>query len=74
MHGNIWFPTKPVKSNMMARFAEFGIEVDSADPRLDKLIRTVKEREFEGWALTQRRPVSNSWRVVRLVRCRNTLP
>ena len=38
------------KSNMMARFAEFGIDVDAADPRLDKLIRTVKEREFEGWA------------------------
>ncbi|HAG25054.1 MAG TPA: citramalate synthase, partial [Alphaproteobacteria bacterium] len=38
------------KSNMMARFAEFGIEVDAADPRLDKLIRVVKEREFDGWA------------------------
>jgi 2-isopropylmalate synthase len=38
------------KSNMMARFAEFGIEIDAADPRLDTLIRVVKEREFEGWA------------------------
>ena len=38
------------KSNMMARFAEFGIEIDAADPRLDALIRVVKEREFEGWA------------------------
>ena len=38
------------KSNMMARFAEFGIEVDAADPRLDKVIRVVKEREFDGWA------------------------
>ena len=38
------------KSNMMARFAEFGIEIDSADPRLETLIRVVKEREFEGWA------------------------
>ena len=38
------------KSNMMARFAEFGIEVDASDPRLDKLIRVVKEREFDGWA------------------------
>ena len=38
------------KSNMMARFAEFGIEIDNDDPRLDNLIRVVKEREFEGWA------------------------
>ena len=38
------------KSNMMARFAEFGIEVEADDPRLDKLIRVVKEREFDGWA------------------------
>jgi len=38
------------KSNMMARFAEFGIEVAADDPRLDKLIRVVKEREFDGWA------------------------
>ncbi|MGB1872703.1 MAG: citramalate synthase [Candidatus Puniceispirillaceae bacterium] len=38
------------KSNMMARFAEFGIEIDNADPRLETLIRVVKEREFEGWA------------------------
>ena len=38
------------KSNMMARFAEFGIEIANDDPRLDNLIRVVKEREFEGWA------------------------
>ena len=38
------------KSNMLARFAEFGIEIDTADPRLETLIRVVKEREFEGWA------------------------
>ncbi len=38
------------KSNMMARFAEFGIEISNDDPRLDNLIGVVKEREFEGWA------------------------
>jgi len=38
------------KSNMMARFAEFGIDVDASDPRIDKLIQIVKEREFEGWS------------------------
>ena len=38
------------KSNMMARFAEFGIEISNDDPRLENLIGVVKEREFEGWA------------------------
>ena len=38
------------KSNMMARFAEFGIDVSPNDPRIDKLIQLVKDREFEGWA------------------------
>ena len=38
------------KSNMLARFAEFGIEIDFKDQRLDKLIAQVKEREYEGWA------------------------
>lgn len=38
------------KSNMLARFAEFGIEIDVKDQRLDKLIAQVKEREYKGWA------------------------
>ena len=35
---------------MLARFAEFGIEIDPKDPRLDRLIAVVKEKEYEGWA------------------------
>ena len=38
------------KSNMMARFAEFNIDISADDPRIDKLIADVKEREFAGWA------------------------
>ncbi len=38
------------RSNMLARFAEFGIDIDPKDPRLDRLIAVVKEKEFEGWA------------------------
>ena len=38
------------KSNMLERFAAFGIKVDPGDRRIDKLIRIVKEREFDGWA------------------------
>ncbi len=38
------------RSNMLARFADFGIDVCANDAQIDKLIRHVKEREFEGWA------------------------
>ena len=38
------------KSNVLARFAEVGIEIASDDSRLDKLIATVKEREHQGWS------------------------
>jgi 2-isopropylmalate synthase len=38
------------KSNILARFAEVGIEVDPKDSRLDGLITEVKDKEFNGWA------------------------
>ena len=38
------------KSNILARFKEVGIEINASDERLDTLIRTVKEREFQGWS------------------------
>ena len=38
------------KSNILARFAEVGIEIDPKDSRLDGLIGEVKEKEFHGWA------------------------
>ena len=39
------------KSNILARFAEVGIEdVDPKDSRLDGLIGEVKDKEFHGWA------------------------
>ncbi|MER2605432.1 MAG: citramalate synthase [Siculibacillus sp.] len=38
------------KSNLLAELARFGIEVDKADPRLDKLLAEVKEREARGFS------------------------
>ena len=38
------------RSNMLARFAMLGIEIDAKDERIDTLISVVKEKEFEGWA------------------------
>ena len=59
---------------MMARFAEFGIEISNDDPRLDNLIRVVKEREFEGWAFDSPKPVSSCWRAALLEKCRTISP
>jgi 2-isopropylmalate synthase len=38
------------RSNIMARFAEVGINIDAKDPRIEKLIREIKEREYHGWS------------------------
>ncbi len=38
------------RSNMLARFAQFNIEIDPKDERLETLITVVKEKEFEGWS------------------------
>ena len=38
------------RSNIMARFKEVGIEIDSKDARIEKLIAEVKQKEFLGWA------------------------
>ncbi|MGA0972682.1 MAG: alpha-isopropylmalate synthase regulatory domain-containing protein, partial [Candidatus Puniceispirillaceae bacterium] len=38
------------RSNMLARFAQFNIEIDPKDKRLDTLISVVKAKEFEGWS------------------------
>ena len=44
------FQIKQGKSNILARFAEVGIEIDPKDSRLDGLITEVKDKEFNGWA------------------------
>ena len=38
------------KSNLLAELARFGISVDKADPRLDKLLAEVNEREARGFS------------------------
>ncbi|MFD1701826.1 citramalate synthase [Methylopila henanensis] len=38
------------KSNLLAELARVGVEVDKADPRLDLLLATVKEREALGYS------------------------
>ena len=38
------------RSNILARFREIGFEVDPKDPKVNRLVEIVKEREFEGYA------------------------
>ncbi|ADZ71159.1 citramalate synthase [Polymorphum gilvum] len=38
------------KSNLLGELARLGVEVDKADPRLDRLLAEVKEREAAGYA------------------------
>ena len=38
------------RSNLLARLADIGIEVDAKDPRLARLLEDIKQREFLGYA------------------------
>ncbi|MBI1206250.1 MAG: citramalate synthase [Azospirillum sp.] len=38
------------RSNLLARFREIGLEIDPNDPRVAKLVETVKQRDYEGYA------------------------
>ena len=38
------------RSNILARFREIGIEVDPKDAKVTRLLETLKEREFNGYA------------------------
>ncbi len=38
------------RSNFLARLAEIGIEIDSKDPKVERLVAEVKQQEYEGYA------------------------
>ena len=38
------------RSNVLARFSEVGIEITADDIRIEKLIRDIKEKEYNGWS------------------------
>ena len=38
------------RSNVLARFSEVGLQIPSDDIRIEKLIREIKEKEFNGWS------------------------
>ncbi|MEM7171644.1 MAG: citramalate synthase [Pseudomonadota bacterium] len=38
------------RSNILSRLAEIGLEIDSKDPKVERLVSQVKQQEFEGYA------------------------
>jgi 2-isopropylmalate synthase len=38
------------RSNILARFAEIGVEIDPKNPKVQRLVEVVKEREFQGYS------------------------
>ncbi|MEM7653357.1 MAG: citramalate synthase, partial [Pseudomonadota bacterium] len=38
------------RSNLLSRFADMGVDFESNDPKLSRLLEEVKEREFQGYA------------------------
>ena len=49
-HRHIVVSDQSGKSNILAMFRNIGIEVDPDDPKVQRLVETVKEQEFEGYA------------------------
>ncbi len=49
-HRHIVVSDQSGRSNIMARFRDIGIEVDPKDPKVSRLVETVKEHEFNGYA------------------------
>ena len=53
-HRHIVVSDQSGRSNILARFREIGLDVDTSDPKVaghvNRLVATVKEREFDGYA------------------------
>ena len=58
------------RSNILARFKEVGIEIDSKDSRIESLISEVKQKNSAAGPLTVRRPVLSFWPAVGWMACR----
>jgi 2-isopropylmalate synthase len=49
-HRRIVVSDQSGRSNVLARFREIGLEIDPDDPKVNRLLETVKAREFDGYA------------------------
>jgi 2-isopropylmalate synthase len=49
-HRRIVVSDQAGRANILARFRDIGLDIDSDDPKVAKLLETVKAREFDGYA------------------------
>ena len=49
-HRNILVSDQAGRSNILARFADIGLQIDPKDPQVEALAELVKRREYEGYA------------------------
>jgi 2-isopropylmalate synthase len=49
-HRRIVVSDQSGRSNILARFRDIGLDIDANDPKLARLLETVKAREFDGYA------------------------
>ena len=49
-HRNIVVSNQAGRSNILSRLEEYGIKIDSKDPKVQKILDEVKDREFSGYS------------------------
>ena len=49
-HRNIIVSNQAGRSNILSRLEEYGIKIDSKDPKVQKILNEVKDREFSGYS------------------------
>jgi len=49
-HRNIIVSNQSGRSNILSRLDEYGVKIDSKDPKIQKILDEVKDREFSGYS------------------------
>ena len=49
-HRNIIVSNQAGRSNILSRLENYGVKIDSKDPKIQKILDEVKEREFSGYS------------------------
>ena len=49
-HRNIIISNQAGRSNILSRLEDYGIQIDSKDPKVQKILDEVKDREFSGYS------------------------
>ena len=49
-HRRIVISDQAGRSNILSRFRDIGLDIDASDPKVNRLLETVKSREFDGYA------------------------